>query len=452
MKKRLVALVMAGVMVSSLAACGGTPKAADSSGEQQEMGNSETADPDAGKKKDGDITIRVASRYGADVPDEEFFRKKVQEFSDMDNGITVEMDTIPTESDYLDKLRTSFANGDTPNVFIEYGGSRVIDYLEAEALVDMQPYYDEDQDWYTTFYPSMFEELKYEEEGYEGIWGVPFKSYMVVLYYNKEIFEQNGLTAPKSWDEMLEVSAKLKEAGVKPFQVGEKDIFRLGHFHNNIVLKSLGADAASKLADRSLAYDSPEMLETYNKIGQLVEEGYLGDDILNTDYNTEKSTYAAGECAMRWDGSWYVSEIFGTDIYDKTGVAAFPYIDEQYKDVAQGGSSDMWFVSKLNKSQEEIDASIEFVKYITSSEYFAQNNEVSSILYPAEFTATDKTPENPLLDEVKNIAGQMKEMRTDLQNYDPQSSMLDTVRNALQGVAMGNTPEQCGQDIVNSIE
>ena len=64
-----------------------------------------------------DITITVSSRYSNDNPDENYFRQKVEEFNAMDNGITVVMDNISTESDYLDKLRPSFANGDTPDVF-----------------------------------------------------------------------------------------------------------------------------------------------------------------------------------------------------------------------------------------------------------------------------------------------------------------------------------------------
>ncbi|WMJ85704.1 ABC transporter substrate-binding protein [Anaerocolumna sp. MB42-C2] len=451
MRKKVIASLLAGIMVMSLVACSSSStKTTDNTNtaSSNNSSNSQSESLEAASDKEV-ITIKVASRYGSDVPDEKYYRDKVEEFNKQNKGIKVEMDNIPTESDYLDKLRTSFANGDTPNVFIEYGGSRVLDYVESDALVDMQPYFRSDPDWYSSFYESMFGDLQYD--GYDGIWGVPFKSYTVSLFYNKEIFDQQGLAVPTSWDELMNVCKKLKDAGIKPFQAGEKDVWRLGHLHNNLVIKSLGTDAVAKLADRSLAYDSPEMIKTYQLISDLVSNGYLGDDILNTDYNTEKSTYAAGDCAMRWDGSWYVSEIYGTDIYDKTGVAPFPYIDEKYKDQAQGGASDMWFVSKLNKSEEEIKASIEFVKYITSQEYTAGNNEVASVIYPIKFTPTDKTPANPMLDEIKGFVEGYTAMKSDIQNSDPESFMLDTVRNALQGLAMGNAPEQCGKEIVDRI-
>lgn len=437
--KRLILLLLAGSLVLSLSACaGGSGGKGSSKAGSQSTGNSK-------------VTLKVSSRYGSDVPDEKYYRQKVEEFNKTNkDGISVQMDNIPTEADYLDKLRTSFADGDTPNVFIEYGGSRTLDYVKSGALVNLQPYMDQDQSWYKSFKPQFWSDLKYE--GYNGIWGVPFKSYIVVVYYNKDIFKKEGLTIPKSFQDLLNICQKLKAAGITPFQVGEKDNFRFGHFDNCLVIKSLGTDAASKLAKRTLAYDSSEMKNTYQILSDMYKKGYFGNNVLDTDYNTEKSDYASGKCAMHYDGSWYVSEIYGQDIYNKTGVFAFPYLNEQYKNEEQGGASDMWFVSKLNKSQAEIDASVEFLKYVTSQDYTAGDNEVASVVYPINFTPTAKTPKNPLLDDIKAILNNTKKLHTDIQNDDPDSHMLDTVRNALQGLAMGNSPDKCGQDIVNSIK
>lgn len=402
-----------------------------------------------GGNNNGDIIINVSSRWATDVPDEVYYRKKVEEFNKLDNGITVIMDNIATESDYLDKLRVSFANNDSPNVFIEYGGSRTLDYIEADALLNIKPYYDEDSEWYNAFYPTMFKDLQYEE--YEGIWGVPFKSYAIVLYYNKDIFEKYKITPPNTFEELLTICKKLKDEGVKPFQVGEKDVWRFGHFHNNLVIKSLGVSAAERLANRTLSYDSRDMTATYRIISDMASKGYFGDDILNVDYGMEKSIFSTEGCAMRWDGSWYISEVFGQDIYNKMGVISFPYINERFKNHAQGGASDMWFVSKLNKSKEQIEASIEFVKYITSVDYYKGLNEVAAMLYPVKFEPTPNTSANPLIDELTKIFSGYEAVSTDIQNIDTESHMIDTVRNALQGLAMGNTPEQCGKQIMDRI-
>lgn len=443
MKRRVLAVVLAATMTMGLlAGCGGGN--GGGGGDSSSDGGSAEGGGD-GKK--GDIVLTVSTRYSNDNPDENYYREKVEEFSAMDNGITIEMDNISTEADYLDKLRTSFANGDTPNVFVEYGGSRCLDYLEADALLDLKPYLDEDG-WYDTFYESMWGQCLYE--GYDGIYAVPFKSYMVPLFYNKELFEKVGIDPPETLDEMMEACAKFKENDILPFQAGEKDNYRFGHFNNCLIIKSLGVEAVDQLASRELAYDSDEMKETYQYMVDMMEKGYFGENVLDTDAPTEVSAFKAGNVAMKWDGSWFIAnEIYGTDFYDKVGVVPFPYGDESCKNYAQGGASDMFFVSQLNKSEEEIAASVEFVKFITSPEYYAGLDEVAQTVVPVKFEKTENSPENPLLDDVIAIQAELTDVRTDVQNYDPESHMLDTVRSALQGIAMGDSADQCAQNIMD---
>jgi len=449
--KKIINICLATTMVVALTACGGGTNEPPAQGSDDAAASTEEAAPVEDAAGGNDVTIRVSTRFSADVPRDSFYRESVEAFNALDNGITVEMDNIGTESDYLDKLRTSFANGDTPNVFIEYGGSRVVDYIEADALLDFTPYYEADQEWYNGFHEAMFDKLQYP--AYPGqIWGAPCQAYVLSLYYNKDIFAEQNLEVPETWDDLLDVCEKLLAAGIQPFQVGAKDVWRLGHLHNNITLKTLGGTAPQILADRSVAYDSPEMIETYRKIAELVEKGYLGVDILDTDYEMEKAVYAEEGCAMRWDGSWYISEIFGEDIYEKTGAARMPSIDSEYANVAQGGPSDTWFISKLNKSEAEIEASLAFLKYFTSPEHYAKDNEVAAAIQPVKFTVTADTPPNPLLEEASELLGGYVSVADDLQTYDGESHMLDTVRNALQGIAMGNSPEQCAAEIMERIQ
>ena len=427
MKRVLVAL-LTGCLVFSMAGCG------------------------SGSKGDEKVELTILTRLNEESGEEKFLRESLAQYAE-ENGIDITVDNVPVEEDYLNKLRTSFADGQTPNIFYDYGGSRTLDYLESDALVNFETYLDEDPEWKDTFMKSCWGDVDYTDEGYEGLWGLPAKSYVVSLYCNEEIFEENNLEYPESFDDLLDVCEKLMEAGIQPFQCGAKDSYRLGHLHNNIVLKSLGADAADKLADRTLAYDSEEMIETYRVIDNMIKKGYLGKDLLDTDVNTEKSMYLAGETAMRWDGEWFIQPLKDAgDIYNKTKVVPFPYINEECKVYAQGGNNDILFASKLNKSDKEVEETVKLAKFMTSQEYMRQNNEIASYLYPIKFTPTENTPENPLLEDVKELLAGYEETRTDLQVYDKDTHMIDTVRNALQGLAMGNSPEQVGKEIVERIE
>ncbi|MCW5250789.1 ABC transporter substrate-binding protein [Streptomyces sp. SHP 1-2] len=46
-------------------------------------------------------------------------------------------------------------------------------------------------------------------------YGLPFAGSTRVLFYNRTLFEEAGLTPPKSWDDLAETAGKLKERGVK---------------------------------------------------------------------------------------------------------------------------------------------------------------------------------------------------------------------------------------------
>lgn len=416
------------------------------------LGCSEKTNSNTSKKENDEIVITVASRYAGDVPMENYFRKKVEEFNNMDNGIRVEMDNIATETDYADKLRTSFANGDVPNVFLEFGGSRTRDYLEADALVDLKPYLEaNNNEWYNTFYENMWDQSKYE--GYDGIYSVPYGNYLIAMYYNKDLFAQANCEPPKSIEDLMTVCEKLKSKGILPFQVGEKDNFRFGHFHNNLVIKTLGIDAVDQLASRELTYDSEELIETYRIIEEMVDKGYFGEDILDTDLAMENAAFLNEKAAMHFDGTWFIAnELAGNDLYDNIGIIPFPYGNIDCTNYAQGGVSDLFYVSKLNKSDEEIEASIEFLKYITSPDYFAGLYRETQILTPVKFDIPSDVVANPLLDDAKEILSNTTAVRTDIQNYDSAPQMLDIVRSALQGLAMGDSAEQCAQNIMSRVD
>ena len=50
----------------------------------------------------------------------------------------------------------------------------------------------------------------------EGTYSLPIHSYSEVLYYNVDFFEENGLTVPTTWDEMMDTCEKIHEITGSP--------------------------------------------------------------------------------------------------------------------------------------------------------------------------------------------------------------------------------------------
>lgn len=276
--------------------------------------------------------------------------------------------------------------------------------------------------------------------------------YAIVLYSNTDVLKANGLEVPQTFEDLEKCCETLKANGINPFMLGEQSNFRAGHFLNNIALKTYGPDVVTKLADRTMPYDGEEMLGLYQTIKDFNDKGYFGDNAVGVDNNGEKAAFLSGESAFRYDGAWFVSEVNGSAVDGKVQVSAFPSINEEYKNVFQGGAGQGFSVTDTG-DKEKNDAAIEVVKYLTSQDYYRGLEKASNGgIYPVKFESDPDTVIDDLTKQVKEVIEPATDYRDDMQNYDPETHMLNTVRTALQGLFVGNTPEQCGEEIVNAEE
>lgn len=455
MKRKMLSLMLSlFLMVTILGGCGNNGKAPIDNKDSTEENKASTEDTVSNNTDDlkfNDVTIKVAARYteNGDI-ESDYYINKVKEFNEMDNGITVEMTNITDEANYLNTLSTNFASGDVPNVFQEYGGSRCLNYIESDALLDLTPYLDADPEWRDGFYSTNWDPCIYTDYGYDGTYGVPWGAYQVLLYYNKAILEDNNIEVPESFDQLLEACQTLKDNGVSPFIVGEKDIYRFGHLHSILSLKTYGPEIAEKLANREVPYDGEEMLNIYGMIKDMVDKGYLGDRLMNAAAPEEREYFGQGECAFMYDTSRAAAVLQDTELLKSgnIGVTAFPYVKEEYKNVEMGGASSAYYITKMNATEEEIEASVVFLKYITNTDY--ANGLMK--LYPNTYSVkTTVDSDNYLYNEILNAMSTAEVYKTDLQNYDGASHMTNTVREALQLLAIGESPETVGKQIVAAI-
>jgi len=98
---------------------------------------------------------------------------------------------------YNDKLFTSLAAGIPPDVFIIEIGE-LPGFLNRDLLVDLKPYIDADN-----YDLSQFPDLAIEAYTHEGgIYGVPDNVAALAIYYNQDMFEENGAMLPTAqWDD-----------------------------------------------------------------------------------------------------------------------------------------------------------------------------------------------------------------------------------------------------------
>lgn len=402
-----------------------------------------------------EVNISFSGRFdpaGAE-PESAYFLKKIEEFNQLDNGINVSIVWNSVESDYLNRLATDIASNACPNVFMEYGGSRVLDYLEAGILYNLQDEYDKDPDWFNSIYPNMLSPVVFTNYGYEGIYGTPFGAYEVCLVYNEAHLNACGLEAPKTWADVMEASKILKENGYQPFMVGERDTYRFGHLFSNLAITAYGEEAI-KIGTRETGYDSDEAKEIYALMIDAYNQGYLGENILSFGASEERAYMGEGKSTFMWDLTSRIYWLDGTaqEQAKNLHIVNFPAVNEEYIGWSQGGASQAFYISTQNASEEQIAASVEFLKYITGGEFLsglaAETNSTYAIAFPSESTGE----RSYLYSEVDAVMADTNGIVIELQNYDTEAGALNIVRNALQTIVQGATVDDISNTIVDGFE
>ena len=116
-------------------------------------------------------------------------------------------------TEYETKLSALIAAGDTPDVFICNPGPYMKRYVDTGAVADLTDTLKTDEkDWYDTFNPGVFDGVSFDDK----ICAVPINGAIGSLFYNTQIFEEQGIEVPKTYDELIEACKKLQDAGISP--------------------------------------------------------------------------------------------------------------------------------------------------------------------------------------------------------------------------------------------
>ena len=132
------------------------------------------------------------------------------------------------------------------------------------------------------------------------------------VFYNKKVFEANGLTPPTTWDELMTIAETLKAAGVTPFgatQVGRWPSFI---WFEEMILRS-DPQLYLDLTAGTAKYTDDAVVQAMEVWKGLIENEYFTSFDLDL-FVDGPAQFAAGEFAMLPIGTWYQSNFIANDM------------------------------------------------------------------------------------------------------------------------------------------
>lgn len=298
---------------------------------------------------------------GEQKPEDTFAGQAIAQY-EKEHNVKITIVSQPQDNfDNLFKAANIAKNG--PDIVWLWPGSMTVDY--APFLLPLNDYLTDD------IIDSHFG-WELASEGYNSentIYGIPFTSYIYVMYYNKALFQEAGLAEddiPETWDEFLEVCETLKQAGITPFVCGAKDGY-IGQWGISALLSTmLGSDTSLVSSGEPLSGTAYE--EAAALWAQLGENGYINEDALSYEANGNAVTeFINGNGAMYLNSDW-VSDPVYEGLGDDVGIFPFPAADASNPNADYNYAGAGCNLCVVNYSQHTEEA-VEFVKWFTSEEF-----------------------------------------------------------------------------------
>ncbi|WP_331765939.1 extracellular solute-binding protein [Embleya sp. NBC_00896] len=146
------------------------------------------------------------------------------------------------------------------------------------------------------------------------VYQLPYNSQPApVVYYNKADFAQAGIAAPpKTYQELLDASAKLKAKGINPFVVGGggkdtwADTYPLVGAVGTDVYKQ-NPDWLAQKGAGTAKFTDPVFVKAADKVASLAKAGYIDKAGLSRSYADTEQAFRDHKGAMYPMGSWFAS-------------------------------------------------------------------------------------------------------------------------------------------------
>jgi len=132
------------------------------------------------------------------------------------------------------------------------------------------------------------------------------------MWFNKDVFTANNLTAPKTWAEFFTVADALKAKNITPLAVGDNGIWAWGMVFEDVLIGTLGPDGFNKLWTDASAWNDPKVKDALDTLVKVYS--YVNPDHNALTWDQANQLVIDGKAAMTLMGDWangdYVAKNF----------------------------------------------------------------------------------------------------------------------------------------------
>lgn len=355
--KRVAAMGLAAVLAANLAACGSAGKAEPetTAGQESGAGSQESkAESQESKAETDKSPVTIKFMHGMIEEERQaVIQGLIDDFSKEYPWITVEQMPTDDGGDYDTKLTALAGSAEMPAV-IEVNQNRA-KWLAGNELTDLEALRTVIDSGTADYYDAVLK-INTTEDGQDYI-GVPMGGWVQGIWYNKKAFDEKGLKAPDTWENLLAAAQAFHDPANKKYGIALPTVdapFSEQSFSQFAL--SNGANALD--AQGNASFNTPEMVEALAFYKELYQYSIQG-----SNSTTEvQDAMLNGSAPMGIYSTYILSALIKAGVMDDYGFALV-----NNKDSAAFGSIGMLTITD-GLTQEQREAAIAFVTYLTKTE------------------------------------------------------------------------------------
>ena len=427
MKKKMVCILMAGVMASLVPA------------------QMVFAEGDSGEKT-------VVKFQTWNPGDEEYTHAMLEKFEEEHPDIQIDYTFMPY-TDHVEKLKVDLSAGDAADVYGVQTGAMYKEFRDFEE--DLTPYMAEKygDDWTSNFNEYAMSLLQGDDGEY---YAVPLGlSYAGYVWANMSYFDKYNLELPTNYDELKEVCQTFRDNGEYPLVIGAKD-----SWINIDTWMNIAADINTEKLYSAIEGETPftdeDLVQSFQIWQNCFTDGVFQDGALGVGMYTDSTDMyqKEGSIPMILNGSWALGAYMDSDeqsqeVYNSEGANHKIFLMDWNNDGKIAPVEEAVDVSLAINNQSKVkDAAWTFVDWMIHEgadtlvngqlQYMPARNDMELNVEGLNENGTENL--EYCVEQGKNNVGGYREMAY--------AELKETISNELTELALGDvTPEEAAETI-----
>ena len=298
------------------------------------------------------------------------FEAIVEKFKVANPDIDVQMNTTEHEA-FKTAIRTILSADTGPDVATWFAGNRMAGFVENGLFGDISDVWA--KEGLASTMASTMPSVTFGGKQY----ALPYSYYQWGVYYRKDVYDANGISVPKTYDEFLDNCKKLKAKGISSVAIGTKYLWTAAGWFDYLNLRTNGLDYHINLMLGKTKYTDEGVVNTFKNWAKAIDAGCFMDDHQNYSWQEAQAPLINGEAASYLIGNFIVPNL-PEETQGQLDFYQFPPIDPSLE-LGEDAPTEIIF---MPSNAQNVENGKKFIAFFSQPENLTSMNDVLKQLSP----------------------------------------------------------------------